>query len=338
MNKSAALPKMDPQETNTANASGSTPLHSENENNSLPTENQNQGVPTFTDTFDNFLILAERVLQYDTSGEMIISATGQANAVQTGFNRYRTIYNKTKTSSKHLEKFRDIYNKCRPQFIKMELDEFMDWFSEKASFVIAPAPKSRSKLHLTIIFRNCCRIATHIADEAEKHPDKAERLYNDPAAVYPEYFMLYLFRIFYHVTDEIDKNKLIEPRLKELEKNLGLSKDQDPVIGDSFTELMSAASEIASDLGFDIPKGGMGANSNELRQALNQITKDGTTKDTVKQFFQGMDLKNTKDFPAVISKVLNKMQETASTVPEPVQESMNATADSDEGITLPAQQ
>lgn len=338
MNKSAYLPKMDSSETESYSIGETTRTSANVDPVNKTSQTTGESVPIFTDTFDNFLILAERVLQYDTSGELIMSTSGQTNAIQTGFNRYRTIYNKTKESPKHLDKFREIYNQCRPQIVKMDLDDFMNWFSEKASFTIVPTPKSRSKLHLTIIFRNCCRIATHIADEAEKHPDKADRLYNDPAAVYPEYFILYLLRIFYHVTDEIDRHKLINPRLKELEKNLGLSKDEDPVIGDSFSELMSAAGEIASDLGFDIPKGGMGVNNNELRQALNQITKDGSTKDTVKQFFQGLDLKNTKDFPSVISKVLNKMQETANEVPEPVRQSMNATADDDTGIVLPAQQ
>lgn len=338
MNKSAYLPEMDSSKSNSFDDVETTQSSTNTSHKNNISQTSEESIPTFTDTFDNFLILAERVLQYDTSGELIMSTSGQTNAVQTGFNRYRTIYNKTKASPKHIDKFRDMYNKCRPHFVKMDLDEFMNWFSEKASFVIVPAPTSRSKLHLTIIFRNCCRIATYIADQAEKYPEKADKLFNDPAAVYPEYFMLYLLRIFYHVTDEIDRHKVINPRLKELEKNLGLSKDQDPVIGDSFSELMSAAGEIASDLGFDIPKGGMGVNNGELRQALNQITKDGSTKDTVKQFFQGLDLKNTKDFPSVISKVLNKMQENASEIPEPVKQSMDATADDDEGITLPAQQ
>jgi hypothetical protein len=302
------------------------PLPTDSETPTDQSKEKKEKVPSFTETFDNFLILAERVLQFDTSGEMIVSTSGQSNALQTGFKRYRSIYEQTKQSPKHLQKFKEIYEKCRSRLVQLDMDDFMEWF-EESSFVIAPTPKSRSKLYLTIIFRNCARIARHITDEAEKNPEKADQLYNDPAALYPEYFILYLLRIFYNVSDELDQKKLIEPKLTELEKTLGLSDDEDPVIGDGFGELMNAAGDIASELGFDIPKGGMGVNSKELRQALGQITKDGSTKDTVKDFFQGMDLKNTKDFPAVIGKVLNKMQETATQVPEPVQKSMDATAE-----------
>jgi len=308
-------------------AQDETTLESETNPQSSTVKQNTHSVPDFVETFDNFLILAERVLQYDTSGEMVVSMTGQSNALQLGLKRYKLVYGQTKQSQKHLQKFQEIYEKCRGCFIKMDLEEFMSWFEEKSSFVISPTPNGRSKLYLTVIFRSCVRIAQHIAEQAEKNPSKAEQMYRDPAAVYPEYFMLYLMRIFYHAADELDRKKLIQPKLKELEQTLGLNEDEAPVIGDGFSELMNAAGEIASELGLDIPKGGMGVGGKELRQALNQIRSDGETKDTVKQFLAGLDLKNTKDFPSMIGKVLNKMQETAGQVPEPVQKSMDATAE-----------
>lgn len=287
-------------------------------------------IPAFPETFDHLLILAEKVLKYDTSGDMIISTTGQANALQVGLNGYRAVYNKTRTSTKHLEKFTEVYGKCRAQLIKdAPLEEFMEWF-EKTSFVISPTAQSRNKIYLTAIFRNCCRIATRLAQELEKDPDQL----SNPAAVYPEYFMLYLLRIFYHSADETDKNALIIPRIKELEKTLNLSSDEAPVIGDGLSELISAVTDVASDLGLDIPEMKNGFNGTKLRETINQFTKNGQAKNTIKELLGGVDLKDPKNLPNIIGNIVNKMQQTAEAVPEPVRRSMEATS---EGITLPKQ-
>lgn len=296
-------------------------------------------VPSFTETMDHFLVLSEKVLQYDTSGELIIQNSGQANGIQVALNGYKVVYNKTRDPPiKHIEKMKEVYMKCRPLFIKeVSLDDFMEWFGDKTSFIITPKEGSRNKLYLTSIFRNCSRIASHIAEEAKKNPAKSDELFSNPAAVYPEYFTLYLLRMFYYCADPSDRETLISPRIKELEKILNLAEDEAPIISDGLSELMSMAGELAADMGIEVPKNAKGFNGTQLKQALNEWTKNGDMKNTVKSFFEGVDLKNTRDLPGAISKVLGKMQETAQTVPEPVQRSLQATADDVEGYTLPKQ-
>ena len=300
---------------------------------------ESKGVPSFTETMDHFLILAEKVLQYDTSGELIMQTSGQATGIQVALNGYKMIYDKTRDPAvKHIEKMKEVYVKCRPHFLRdISLDDFMEWFGEKASFVITPKEGSRNKLYLTSIFRNCSRIASHIAEEAKRTPDKADQLFSNPAAVYPEYFTLYLLRMFYHCAGPSDRETLVAPRIKELEKILNLAQDEAPVISDGLSELMSMAGELASDMGIEVPKTAKGFNGTQLKQAMSEWSKNGDMKETVKSFFDGVDFKNPKDLPGAISKVLNKMQETAKVVPEPVQRSMNATADDSEGYTLPKQ-
>lgn len=300
-------------------------------------EDETKGIPTFTETMDNFLILAEKVLQYDTSGELVVQTSGQASGIQVALNGYRMIYNKTRDLPGHVNRMREVYTKCRSLFLRdVNLDDFMEWFGEKTSFIIAPKEGSRNKLYLTSIFRNCTRIASHIAEEAKRSPTKADDLFSNPAAVYPEYFTLYLFRMFHHCAEPSDRETLISPRIKELEKILNLAQDEAPIISDGLSELMSMAGELASDMGIDVPKNAKGFNGTQLKQVMSEWSKNGDMKNTVKSFFDGVDLKNTKDLPGAISKVLDKMQETAKAVPEPVQRSLNATAES-EGYSLPEQ-
>ena len=282
--------------------------------------------PSFTTTFDNLFILSEKVLQYNLEGELILGSS-KSNGISAGFNDYRTIYTQTRDSTKHLEKIKDVYSKCRLLFLKeIKMEDFMEWFRDKSSFIIAPREKSNRKLYITVIFRKCCKIAEHIAEEADRHSDKADQLLSDPAAVYPEHFMLCMLRLFYHCADEIDRGTMIMPRIEEIEKMLGLKKDEVPMVSDGLGDLFSSMTDIARDVGLEIPKETPQINGAQFREALSGMTKSPEAKQMIKDLFQGIDLKNVNDLPTAIGKIFGKMQETASQVPDPVKRSLEATA------------
>ena len=115
-------------------------------------EVKNESQPSFTTTFDHFLNFADKVLQYNITGDLVLTSTGnQSNAIQTSLANYRKVYNQTRESSKHIEKFGEVYARCRLQFLnEISIDDFMDWF-QKTSFVISPQEKSRSRILLTAI-------------------------------------------------------------------------------------------------------------------------------------------------------------------------------------------
>jgi len=288
----------------------------------------NLSYSTFTETLDHFFIFAEKVLQYDTTCDLKLTASKhQSNAVQSALNGYKAVYNKTRDSKKHLEKFNEVYQKCRPQFLKQtSLDNFMEWF-ENSSFTILPQQKSRNKIHLTIIFRNCVRIAEHIAREAEKHPDKESQMLNDPAAVYPEHFMLYLFRLFYHCADDTDRHTIINPHIDELEKNLGLCKNEVPVVSDGLSDLFTAARDLAGDIGIDLPKNAPAVSGKQFKEMLGQFTKDENTKKALKGIFEGVNINDPKEIPNAIGKLLGKMQQNAKETPDAIKRANVATSD-----------
>ena len=285
-------------------------------------------VTSFTESLDSFIAFAEKVLQYDTTGELKLTSMGnQSNAVQAGLNGYRAVYNKTRESQKHVQKFKEIYLKCRPQFLKeLPLDSFMEWF-EKMGFTIMPQEKSRNKIHLTIIFRNCVRIAEHIAGEAERNPEKESQLLNDPAAVYPEHFMLFLFRLFYNCTDETDRQTMLVSRIEELETTLGLRKNEVPLVSDGLSDLFSAAREMAEGIGLNIPKNTPAISGTQFKEVLGQFTKNEDTKKALKGIFEGVNINDPKEIPGAIGKLLGKMSATAQETPEAVQRANAATAD-----------
>lgn len=308
--------------------SGKQIMSHKGDSSSSSNEGEKIEIASFTETLDNFILFAEKVLQYDTTGELKLTSLGsQSNAVQAGLSGYRGVYNKTRSSSKHMEKFREVYLQCRPQFLKeIPLDAFMEWFENKG-FTIMPQEKSRNKIHLTIIFRNCVRIAEHIAAEAEKHPEKESQLLNDPAAVYPEHFMLYLFRLFYHCADETDRQTMLIIRIEELETNLGLRKNEVPLVSDGLSDLFSAAREMAEGIGLNIPKNTPAISGTQFKEVLTSFTKNEDTKKALKNVFDGVNINDPKEIPSAIGKLLNKMATTAQETPEAVKRANEATSD-----------
>ena len=296
-------------------------------NNSLPTITSEQ-FPPFTTALDNFFILAERVLEYNAGGELILGSS-KTNGIRTGFNGYREIYNQTRESKKHIEKFTEVYKKCRPEFIKEpnSTEDFMVWFRDNSSFIVSPMIKSPRKLYLTVIFRKCCKIVENIDDEAKRAtPEKADQLLSDPASIYPEHFMLCLFRIFYHCADEIDRRTMILPRIKELETMIGISKHEVPAATDGLSDFFTSMTQMAREAGVEVPAGQIPqVSGNEFRDAMAGMTKDPQVKGIVKELFA--EVKGAKDLPSAIGQIFAKMQTNAAQLPVPVQKSMDATAD-----------
>lgn len=279
---------------------------------------------TFPSTFDSFLDFAEKVLQYNASGELIQASGGvQSNAIQVGLRGYRRIYDSTRNSPKHLEKFREIFTKCRS---RLENDRdtysFMDWFATQ-TIVITPGEKSRNLIRISLIFRKCCTIADALMSD-EKTQEENQ---NNPANTYPETFMLHLFRLFSYCVSDADRANIVSPIIDELEQLLNLKKDEIPIITDGFGEMYSIVNEIAQEAGVSIPKGVGKITNQQFREAVSNIAKDSGTKKVIKEMFEGINLKNPDTLPATVGKILQKMTDTTKEIPEPIQRAMNATAD-----------
>jgi len=282
--------------------------------------------PTFNETFDHFLVFCERVLE-STTDSLGLKLSRRPNAILIALNGYKKVYNETRNSLGHKELFAAIYNKCRYLFIKnTSLHEFMEWFKKAPGMIIAPQTKSRNKIMLSAIFRKCCKIAEDIEEEADKYPVKSDELYNDPAAIYPETFMLNLFRMFGQCCDKTDKNTIIKSKIKEIEDSLGLDKDQNYPESDGVSQLFSTAKDLARNIGIEIPENSPNMSGRDFQNALNSVIGDSNTKNALKDIFKGINLKDQTNIPDVIGKVLNRMKDNAKNIPEPLKKSLEATS------------
>lgn len=282
---------------------------------------------SFNNALEDFFDFAEQVLKHNVHGEFKLVTTKQAGGVSVCLSKYRTVYEMTKNEviNKHLAKFKDVYFKCRERLINStSMDNFMTWLN-KQEFVISPTPQSRSKIYLTMIYRNSVRIARTIAEQAQNNPEKSDELFKNPAAVYPEHFMLHLLRLFYHCADDVDRQTIILPHIRDLENDLQLSPNQAPDVSDGYSDLMSAAKELAEDFGLGLPEADM-PSLTDLKGALSQIRGDSEIRGQLKGMFQNVNMNDPSGLPTVLNKLLDRMQTTAQQTPEGIQKANEATA------------
>ena len=299
----------------------------------MESEKSTENPLTFPESCELFFDFCDQVLKHDSCGDLV-SVSGKPQKVQAAFNNYRVVFNKTKTSSKHVDKFKEIYEKCRRK-IKgdSELNDFMEWF-RTTSFIIAPTDKAVVKFHLTAIFRNCVRIADRLTELATQHPEEAERYEDDPAATYPEKFMLHLFRIFTYCCPSKDVESFLQARIGLLESVLGLSKDENPAISSDLDGLLSVVTGFAAEAGIQVPAGMGSISVKQMTEGLGALRQNEQAINMVKGFFGGVNMNDPQSLTSALGKVAEQMKTNAQQVPEPVQRSLNARA---EEAPLPSQ-
>lgn len=277
---------------------------------------------TFPELFEQFLVFCEQILKYHVSGDLILNPKEKhPNKLQVGLKRYQRIFAETRDSKKHIDKFKEVYLKCRPMLIEMTLDQFMLRF-QKESLILSIEEGSQTKIYLTVFFNKCCKIAKHVDEESRKSltPD----LYlEDPASAYPEMFMLHLYRLFTFCASEEDVRKYLQPKIEELEETLDVKKDEVPTFSTGMNEFYGAFQNLADKVGLKIPQNGK-LTDHQFMQTMNQAMNDPKMIDSLRGMFGGMDLNDPKTVYESIMKALGEMQKNAQMMPEGVQKSLDA--------------
>ena len=283
--------------------------------------------PTFAECVENLFTLCDKVLKYNLEGELVLTST-KSNGIVSGFRGYRTLFNKSKDSSVHVTKFKEVYDKCKPVLEKSAtLDDFVSWFKDKPTFILAPRPDSSNKLYLSVIFRKCLTIAGHLNEEAERYPERADRLLADVGAVFPEHYLLCLLRIFYHCTTSLKEKDMLLDHVTEIENNMGLNSGDVPDVDDPLASMFSSVIEVAKDMGMEIPDNAPQITSSSFKEAIAGFGNNPQMKEALKSTLKGINLKNPGDIGSAFSQIFENMRTTVDTVPEPVQRSLEATAD-----------
>jgi hypothetical protein len=275
----------------------------------------------FQKVFEPFVDFMEEVAKYNGNGTF---NNANINPIASLIRKYRAAYKQTKDKPTHPQYFIDIFVEFQKEFDKAgSVDDFSFWLGkEKKSFKIGPKD-SPVYLPLSITFRTAIAINKELTLQAEKDVEAGKSI----GIVYPDYFMLYLLRIFQVCLPVTHPSQLkIAGNIAELEEFLRLERGENPSITDGITDMMSMAEEVFSEMGTNIPKGAF--NPQMVKNALREFKKNGgEAKKQIKKIFKGVKLNGKDDIPNAFATVLEKIKETSEELPDAVKKANAATAD-----------
>lgn len=297
--------------------------------------------PSFEDALDKFFIFSEKVLNYSSNDLLQKLKSEDHNPLLTSLKSYKNAYNiseKTRRASIHKENFAKVYNECRPFFIKAtnsqgfnSLKDFMDWLSgstpKSSSIVIQISEKTKSKIMISAIARVCLRIRNDLdgyAKQALKQDDEdsAMQYRSDPAFQYLQVYVLHLMRLFYFCADITDRNALIGPKLSELESELGVESETEKNNQGGLNDLVHMAAGVAKKIGVKGIPDNFNANSNHLKEALSEMSKNPQVTETLKTLMSGIDFHNPQALSSAFSGIVEKLGKVPK--PEAVQRAESA--------------
>ncbi|MEM3858060.1 MAG: hypothetical protein QW478_01495 [Candidatus Micrarchaeaceae archaeon] len=280
----------------------------------------------FVSTYNELLNLCEKILMNDNN---------KVSILRSGILGYKKLLNLKPDHPKHVEKLKEVYKQCKQQLINSQndYDEFLDWF-QNTNFVISPKEESKKgRIHLSIIYKVGLRISKEIYEKAEnatKQEEKEEYL-NNPAAMFPETFILYLLRLFRFCCDKGEAESIINPIIEKLEKALGLKANENPVFADSFSELWNVGLEIAETVGIELPKNSKDINIGykDVQKAVKAYKSNDNIKKSVKSELQnvlkGVKITDPSNLPEVFNKVFNQMKNNVNAKKEEINNKLEQT-------------
>lgn len=248
---------------------------------------------SFQQSFTELLEFAKKILK-GSSSTRFLSETKQ----------YERLFEKTSETDAQLDKHKKLFAPAMRSCMKHvdDIDGFMEWFyTDAPAFVIRPSEKSKCQVRLNVIFRHCVRLAKDVPEDSD-----------DKASLYPECFMVYLFRIF----SCIDEDERVADTLKELESILDPS-DLSP--DDATDSIFGVVQNIANDMGIE---GSGDVSSSDFKKAITDF-QQSEFKDKLVNMFKGVDFSSGDGLQQLVTSFTDQMKENAEAEPPAITRSKN---------------
>ncbi len=374
------------------NVSNSSSNQGSSSSNTVNTMNETTEIeskePNFTEVFEELFKFCFEILKYNMTGEIKLESVGGSNIIRTFLNNYYTIFKKLPKSTKHVIQIQEAWKICEPHLQykdnsnspsgpsgpsetessgtsesqEPDIETFAEWLEKYSVSIKPPTENTKAKIMISTIFNNSLRIVKKLMTDAERfeskgNQDEANKIYDNPAIHYSNFFLLHLFRLFqFDVKTIIDSNTgnkitkivyspipIITASITTLEKELGLTKNEIPSIGGEIGDLLSSMPELINDLGIELPdelsmKGkGRGGMQGGLKQAMKDIKTKPEMKGLFQNLLSGINMKDPASLMTALNRVTAGMSQNAMNVPDAVKRANAASVDNPTGqLSLPS--
>jgi hypothetical protein len=211
----------------------------------------------FDSEIKNFFDICVKILESHQKSQIISSDNHTLRNLQ----RYKIVYNMTEVET-HIPYFQKLFRTYRDDLYEILKED--KWFMEE-NLVIQygeeiedPELRKRSekrKIELSTIYKTAVQLRKTFEESVKGLPESARE--QSPELTYPQYFLLYLFRIFCAIYPQ---NKEVQKVVQSLEKDLGMSSASSRKTNNPLLDMAENAKKLLG--------GGVNGNNNLLQSLL----------------------------------------------------------------------
>lgn len=227
----------------------------------------------FNTEIKKFFDVSTKILESHSKSFLGSSGTNSLRNLQ----RYQTIYNMTDVQT-HIPYFQKLFRNYREDILNVLRDD--KWlqdenvviqFGDELEDSELKKRSAKRKIEISSIYKNALQLRESVEESIKGLPDVAQESCQE--LIYPEIFLLHLFRIFSAIYPQ---NKELQRNIQVLEKDLGGSLTKKP--GNPLENLAENAKQLLSGVlpgNFKIPS------NEEINQKFETAMKDPLVSETL---------------------------------------------------------
>jgi hypothetical protein len=249
---------------------------------------------------------------------------GDIRVEQVCLNQYLNIYNKM-TPEEHFEYVELMYNRYRMKILNTRTDD--SWLQKENVIIqfgqgLRELPERCKQIRIMV--SNIYKMACELQVQAEKSLEGLDEKYSQGAGgkdlIRPRILLLHLFRMFYALTDGIDKPQLgtiitaYEEELNVPKKTVGsepwnLNNNINPANimgnGAGLSGIFTMATNMMEKLGYKPPEGIKAPTEAEITNIMTGVFQHETTQNAIQGMFT--QLQGCNDFNSMVQTVVKNV-------------------------------
>lgn len=269
----------------------------------------------FGENLGNFLNTCKDIIL--SSEKRKLKLTSRKNPILSRLEKYIKVFDRTQPEE-HIYYFKQILSRKKTFILKgcerdnwLRSDNIVVHFGEETG-----RPVKDAKIHMSIIYNTALKLRDDIEEQLDGLPNvtESEEIY------YPDYFALYLFKIFCELASGKDKDK-ISKHVEKLESEIGSgenvsqSNSNNGGSGDGINGIMDMATGLMKQMGVNLPNGQSMPSGKELTNAINGVMKNPEAKSLIGNVMK--DFQECDNFGDVVGKLINNLPSSINNMQTP---------------------
>ncbi len=230
----------------------------------------------FDNTIRGLFNLSKNVIK--THEKHNLNLSSRQNPILTRLERYIKFYDRT-DAEEHTWYFIQVYSKNRSAILRGPDND--RWLREGSVTIHfgeeVNRPIRNAMLHLSIIYNTSCKVRDDTQDHLDGLPDVDQNV----ELIYPDLYLLYLYSIFYELSDSEDDKKKLGGYIGDLEKVTGKKnskRNTSSKPAEGLDGMLNAATGMMEQFGIKMPEGQKMPSGSDLTNVLNNALQNPQTK------------------------------------------------------------